>query len=665
MTPLLCGLALLLAGGVLSLLVSARPAWATAAGLCGALAGCGLALVSVVAVLAGRSVEPVAWNWHVPYGSLSLGLDPLSAWFALVIALVPLAAALYGAEYLWAYRGQKWLGPPWFFYNLLVASMLVVVLAQNGVLFLVAWELMALAGFFLVSLDDSRVEVRRAGRVFLIASHLGTAFLLAFFVLLARHAGSFDFARLAAAGPLPASTADWLLALALVGFGTKAGFVPLHVWLPEAHPAAPSHVSAVMSGAMIKTGIYGLLRSIGWLSEASPWWAWVLIGVGLVSGLLGAVFALVQPSLKRLLAYSSVENMGVIALGIGIGWLGVTRDAPLVAVAGFSSALLHVLNHGLFKGLLFLGAGSVLHACGHVRIDRLGGLLRRMPWTGTTFLVGVAAISALPPLAGFFGEFLIFVGALRIAVTSSSAAALPALLVLAGLALVGGVTLAAFSKAGGLTFLGEPRSSEAAAAHEGGWPMRAALVALAAGCLLAALAAPGLLLRLEGVLVELLKLPAEQIHQEVVWASGLLGTVLRACWLLMSAMGLLLAVRAWLLAGRSVERGPTWDCGYAQPTARMQYSGLSYVQPLVRLLRPLVPLDERLIRPTGLFPQAARLSTRVDDPVLERGYVLLFRGLLATLARTRWLQRGHVQLYVLYIALTLLTLLIWYLGSAR
>jgi formate hydrogenlyase subunit 3/multisubunit Na+/H+ antiporter MnhD subunit len=282
------------------------------------------------------------------------------------------------------------------FFNLLLASMLLVVTARNGVLFLVSWEIMSLSSFFLVMFEDEKPGVREAGWTYLVTTHLGTALLLAMFVLLGRNSGSLDFDALSA----PEAIAGVVFLLGLIGFGTKAGLMPLHVWLPEAHPVAPSYVSAVMSGVMIKMGIYGLLRTLTWLGEPPAWWGWTLLVLGVVSGVLGVLYALAQHDLKRLLAYHSVENIGIIAMALGVGLLGVHYRIPAMAALGFTGGLLHVVNHALFKSLLFLGAGSVLHATGVGDLDRLGGLLKRMPITGTTFLIGAAAICGLPPLNG-------------------------------------------------------------------------------------------------------------------------------------------------------------------------------------------------------------------------------------------------------------------------
>ena len=445
-------------------------------------------LQSLGVLVSGQS-QSLRLAWPLPLGSANMEIDPLSAVFAAAIALVTMLAAVYGSEYLQTHAGRKNLGVSWFFFNLLTASMLLVVVARNGVLFLMSWELMSLASFFLVTLEDEKESVRRAGWIYLVAMHLGTAFLLALFLLLGKNAGSLDFERLSAA----AAPSGVLFLLAVIGFGTKAGFIPMHVWLPEAHPAAPSHVSAVMSGVMIKTGIYGLLRMLTLLGPPPAWWGWTLVAIGVVSGVLGVLYALSQHDLKRLLAYHSVENIGIIALGLGVGVLGISYGNPAMAALGFTGGLLHVVNHAVFKSLLFLGAGSVLHATGTGELDRLGGLLKRMPVTGATFLIGAAAISGLPPLNGFVSEFLIYLGA--VAGLGGQAGAAPAwplmsVLVVGGLALIGGLAAACFTKAFGIVFLGEPRSDEAAHAHEAGAAMRWPMVVLAGLCVLIGLAAP-------------------------------------------------------------------------------------------------------------------------------------------------------------------------------
>ncbi len=638
-------------------------------------------------------------------GSFSIGLDGLSAFFLLPILVLSALAAVYGGAYLQAHhhkggghdvshatrdgsaffhpgesedgereQGQgarersenrgpatgnliRKPGASWFFYNLLVASMIMVIMARNGVLFLIAWEVMAIASYFLVMYEDESALVRKAGSTYLIATHCGTAFLLALFILLGRQSGSLDFSTFEASG-----LSGVAFLMALVGFGTKAGLVPLHVWLPEAHPAAPSHVSAVMSGVMIKTGIYGLIRTLTFLGPPPPWWGWTLIGIGAISGILGVLFALAQHDLKRLLAYHSVENIGIITLGLGLGLLGVSYDQPLIAVLGFAGGLLHVVNHALFKGLLFLGAGAVAHAAQTREIDRLGGLLRRMPWTGAAFLIGSVAICGLPPLNGFVSEFLIYVGAFEATSSLMGPTAVSGMLIVGALALIGGLATACFTKAFGIVFLGEPRTDDAARAVEVTAGMRIPLMVLAACCAAIGLLAPlafTITTRSFPSLANLLPYDAPVlIHQ----AAGMMRVVVLCLSSFLLLLSMLFIIRHKLLSGRSVEKTVTWDCGYAAPTSRMQYTASSYAQPLTQLFHFILRTHRDFSPPQGFFPESAALSTHTQDAFEEEVYRPLFQGVGRLLSRLRWLQSGRIQLYVLYIALTLLILLMWKLG---
>jgi len=650
------------AAGLVSLAVGRSPKVACLTGAAGVLLGGGVVLFQSLRVLISGVPERLRLEWAVPFGSANMEMDALSAVFALVIALVTMLAAVYGCGYLQADAGRKNLGVSWFFFNLLAASMLTVVLARNGVLFLVSWELMSLSSFFLVTRDDDKESVRRAGWIYLVAMHLGTAFLMALFLLLGKNAGSLDFDQFSTA----AAPSGVLFVLAVIGFGTKAGFMPMHVWLPEAHPAAPSHVSAVMSGVMIKTGIYGLLRMLTILGPPPAWWGWTFLAIGTVSGILGVLYALSQHDLKRLLAYSSVENIGIIAMGLGVGCLGISHGNPAMAALGLTGCLLHVVNHSVFKSLLFLGAGSVLHAAGTGELDRLGGLSKHMPVTSATFLVGAAAISGLPPLNGFLGEFLIYLGAvggLGSQPQDTPAWPLMCVLVVGGLALIGGLAAACFTSAFGIAFLGEPRTDEAARAHEAGATMRWPMIVLAGLCVLIGLTAPLWLSVLEPAVAAIipnhLREAATASTSQAV--APLTGVVLGSG-ILLGLVGLLVYVRRKLLAGRCVERSVTWGCGYAAPTPRMQYTASSFTRPLTFLFRLFLRPRDEIHPPRGLFPTDARLHTAAPDLFRRRVYEPAFLGMAWMASRLRWLQQGRIQVYVLYIALTILALLIWKLG---
>jgi formate hydrogenlyase subunit 3/multisubunit Na+/H+ antiporter MnhD subunit len=658
-TLLLLAMVVLLLGAVASLLFcrSSRNDVSVVAATSVAVAAV-LSVIPAVQVLAGGEALQFRCPWPVPYGEFFIQLDALSAWFLVPTLLLSALCAIYGVGYLRSQSEKRSLGPVWFFYCLLVMGMTLVLLARNAVLFLSAWELMAVSSFFLVTFEHERESVRSAGWIYLVATHLGTGFLLVFFILMGRDTGSMDFTVWAAQKIHAPELAGILFLLAVVGFGTKAGFMPFHVWLPEAHPAAPSHVSALMSGVMIKTGIYGLVRALTFLGTPPLWWGWLLIGIGLTSGVLGVLFALVQHDLKRLLAYHSVENIGIIALGLGVGLLGVSADLPALIVLGFGGALLHVLNHALFKGLLFLGAGAVWHGAGTLEIERLGGLLKRMPWTAATFLIGAVAICGLPPLNGFVSEFLIILGAFKGGISGGGEIAVPLLSLIAGLALIGGLAAACFTKVFGIVFLGEPRSEHLSRAHEADWMMRLPMLALAAGCGFIGLLAPVMVGCLQPVLENMLVQP-EAVRENLASAnSSLLFAVIGSLVFLLLLL-LLMVLRRALLAGRKVEKSMTWDCGYARPTARIQYTASSFVQPFTTLFKWLLGTHRQLQRPEGFFPTKASLTTETPDLTHEELYRPGFLKINWGIAKLRWMQQGHIQLYVLYIAVTLIVLLAW------
>jgi formate hydrogenlyase subunit 3/multisubunit Na+/H+ antiporter MnhD subunit len=520
-----------------------------------------------------------------------------------------------------------------------------------------AWEVMALSSFFLVTFEDEKESTRHAGWIYLVASHVGTAFLLVLFVMLGRANGSLDFNRFSAS-----SGAGFLFVIALLGFGTKAGFVPLHVWLPEAHPAAPSHVSAVMSAVMIKTGIYGLLRIMLSLGAPQAWWGWLLCGIGLTSGVIGVVLALAQHDLKRLLAYHSVENIGIIALGLGVGTLGLCEGSPAVAIIGFAGALLHVLNHALFKGLLFLAAGNVLRSAHTREIDHLGGLLRRMPSTGLIFLIGAVAISGLPPLNGFISEFLIYLASFKGAVLFSGSTSVPMLATIAGLALIGGLAAACFTKAFGIVFLGHPRTANAGQACEVGFAMVLPGFVLATLCILIGLLGATVVNSMGPVVSEVTAISATVVGTSLAEAAHSVAFVSFTGGALLGLSALLALGRAIALAGRPVHADVTWDCGYAEPSPRMQYTASSFAQPLTDTFSLLLQTRRILVAPRGLFPTEASLVTETPDPYQEYIFQPFLRAIGRGFSLLRLVQQGQVQVYILYIAVTLLVLLLWQLA---
>lgn len=657
MTYLLSAMGVLLLGALMSLLFGANKKFSLLGAIAVVIASA-LGLPPTIQILFSGGAITFHFPWPVPFGEFFIELDRLSAWFLLPTLLLSALCAIYGVGYLRQQQDRRPLGPFWFFYNLLVLGMTLVLLARNAVLFISAWELMAVTSFFLVTFEHQRESVRNAGWIYLVATHFGTGFLLAFFILTAHETGSMNFDVWAAQGIHTQGLAGILFVLATVGFGTKAGIMPFHVWLPEAHPAAPSPVSALMSGVMIKTGVYGLLRALTFLGTPETWWGWLLLCAGITSGILGIVFALAQHDLKRLLAYSSVDNIGLITAGIGLGLLGVSYQQPLIAALGFAAALLHALNHSLFKGLLFLAAGSVLHSTGSLDANRLGGLLRKMPWTGGLFLLGAVAICGLPPLNGFISELILAGASLKAIISSPAEIALAGLLALIGIGLIGGLAAVTFAKAFGAIFLGEPRQ-KMETPHEAGAAMKIPMVILAIGCIAMAFGAaalPEFLLPLAGRLngIDLQTLPA--ISQTPALVLAIVSVCSLALVILFFAIALL---RRTLLSKRMVVMSETWSCGYLQPSPRIQYTASSFVQPVITLFRWLLGTKRQLQKPTGFFPANASLKTETSDLMHEELYRPGFLKLNWGISKMRWMQRGHVQLYVLYIAITLIVLLAW------
>ncbi len=636
------GLAVLLAGGFAAPTLgrrSTRTADRVFALL--SVAGCAMLGIAALHVLAGGDAWEVRATAATPGGAWVFGLDALSAVFVLAIAVVGAAAAVYGVGYLAGEHPQGRASRTHAVVAWLVAALTLVVTARAAVPFLVAWELMAIASFLLIVVEHERADVRRAGLVYLVATHAATLALIGMFAAWGAGAPDLTFAALASA---PAAGRGTILLLALFAFGTKAGIVPLHFWLPGAHAAAPSHASALLSGLLIKTGVYGLLRVLALLGGAPAWYGWALLGLGVVSGVLGVVWALAQHDVKRLLAYHSVENIGIIVIGTGVGVLGTAYGRPMVAAFGYAGALLHVVNHAFFKALLFLGAGAVARAALTRSLDVLGGLARRMPVTAATFLLGSVAIVGLPPLNGFVSEWLVARSLVEAGLGDGPMRI--AILALAGLGLIGGLALACFAKVNGAAFLGHPRGSGAAEAREAGPLMLGPMVALALACI-------GI-----GLLPVFALPPAFDAAAGITGAAGIAagpgsGAVLTS--LTVAALLLVLAVAAaWvlrvrLMRGRGRVVPHTWGCGYPSPTPRMQTTASSFAGPVLQPFGAAAGLHG------GWEGPAYR--THPADPALDDILVPAWTRLQGAASRLRALQLGRLHVYLLYALATVVALL--------
>jgi hydrogenase-4 component B len=642
------GVVLCMASGLPSLVTRRASAATTVLIVAGGVTGLIGAVLGLIGGTAGLSLP-----WHIPGGAFAIRVDALSAFFAAPVFLLAGAGGLYADRYWPAARMRA--GYVRAFFGLMTGALALVMCAANTILFLAAWEIVAVSSFFLIATEHELAESRSAAWIYVAASHVATLALFAIVVLLHGVTHSWAFVPLAAGtGALPAGHA--LLCLAFIAFGIKAGLMPFHIWLPGAHAAAPSHVSAVMSGVGIKMGVYGLVRLLSLFDAVPSAFGTTLLLAGIASSILGVAFAIAQHDLKRLLAYHSIENIGIIVTGLGIGALAQTHGQPLLAVLGYAGALLHVWNHGLFKGLLFLSAGAAIHSTHTREIDRMGGLARRMPWTAAAFLIGAVAITGLPPLNGFVSEWLLYVaGFTSITRSPHGGPSLLLILVVPALALTGALALACFVKAFGTVFLGVPRSTAAADAREVPATMRAAMAPLILGC-----AAIGLVPALFGPLLGRAVHAAAPRLPMAATLTALLQPIQTSA--LIIAGIAVAAVLSLLALTRRAPTALTWDCGYAAPTARMQYTASSTARGVVGLfgwaMRPVIHAP----RPFTLFPFAAAFESHVPDTVLDRALLPALRGARWVLGFARYFQHGRMQLYLLYLGVTLVALLAW---SAR
>jgi len=596
------------------------------------------------------SVSSAAFPWPAAGNSL-IGMDALSAFFLVPILVVEALGAVYGLAYWNAGQHPQTARKLQFFWGTMGAGMVLLVIARHAMAFLLGWEIMALSAFFLVSTEDDKAESRRAGLVYIFATHIGTLALFCLFAYWRLVTGSFALDAIPP-GSATGTQLGVLFLLALLGFGLKAGIMPLHFWLPGAHANAPSHVSAVLSGVLLKTGVYGILRICLLLPEPPLAWGVLVLALGAASSVLGVLFALGQHDLKRLLAYHSVENIGIIFMGMGLAFMGRATGNAGWIVLGMAGCLLHVWNHSFFKSLLFMGAGSVLHATGTRNIDSLGGLAKKMPWTSVLFLVGAVAICGLPPLNGFISESFVYLGLIGAlgAGGIASAVALAAPL----LAMTGALAVACFVKAFGSVFLGSARTGIADSAHEASVSMLAPMTVLAGFCIFIGLFPASVAPVLDRV-------TAAVVPMSVLGTLPSLGTFLPLGTfgtLALVLVGGISAVSALVfLLMRRIRTVVTWDCGYARPTSSMQYTASSFAQSIVAMFAWILhPLEHRT-RVLGAFPGRASMSSHIDDAVLDG---LLIPGARKAELRTEWFhrfQQGLTQNYILYVLVALALLL--------
>ncbi len=645
----------------------------TAGFSCAAIASL-LAAAAGVWTVADNGVFQLIVPLGLPDLPFHLRLDALSGFFLVVVGLLSTFVSIYSIGYISAFLGHRPITSLVVFYALFLGGMLLVVLADDALFFLIAWELMAAASYYLVLFEDEQVENRRAAFLYLVVAHVGAiAILLSFGIMAGLATGfsgfqsyTFDAMR---ETELPAGLATAAFLLAFFGFSAKAGVMPLHVWLPEAHPVAPSNVSALMSGVMLKTAIYGMVRVIFDLIGNFPWWWGALVLVfGLVSAVLGVLSALMQHELKRLLAYHSVENIGIILIGLGLAMIFLSFDMTLLAALALIAGLYHTLNHAMFKGLLFMGAGAVLHATHEKNMEEMGGLIHFMPWTAVFFLVGCVSISALPPFNGFVSEWLTYQAFLLSPGLPSPLLNMLIPLGAALLALTSALAAACFVKAFGVTFLGSRRGQHHGVVHEARWSMRIGMALAAITCFLLGVF-PAYLINLMDPIADYLVGGAISSsaagfgwmwltpisHERASYSAPLVFAGILA---VVATTYLLLHIRSG-----AIRRAPLWDCGFEKITSRMQYTATSFAMPLRRIFGFLFSIKEhvRLLPETAhrAFPERVLYHLRVRDRFWIWIYQPIGDASFWISRRIGRMQHGRIQVYLIYSFVTIIVLLIF------
>jgi hydrogenase-4 component B len=667
MTPLVCLLVsvlLYVAGAFASLLLAGNERLAIrAAGLTGAVGALFGLAAALPPLLAGRTFD-FAIAGPFAFARFSVHLDLLAALMVFVISLLVLAASVYSLSYVREYEGRgAWaMG---FFMNMFIAAMVALVAVDNAFYFLIFFEMMSLASYFLVISEQSD-EAVKAGFLYFLIAHAGSVLIMLAFFLLYQQSGSLDFASFRHLHPgTPLASAVFLLAF--FGFGAKAGMVPLHGWLPRAHPAAPSHASALMSGVMVKIGIFGIIRvGVDILGASTTWWGLLVLAIGGISAVLGVLYALAEHDIKRLLAYHSVENIGIILMGVGAGMVGMATHQPLLAVLGLLAGLYHLLNHAVFKGLLFLGAGSVVFRLHSKDMEKMGGLGRRMPLTALTFLIGAMAISALPPLNGFVSEWFTYQSLFNMSLHGSFLIRLAGPVVVVMLAITGALAVMCFVKVYGVSFSGAPRSPHAEAAREAPPAMVAGMILLAVVCIALGLGAALVAPVIAQIASQLAGVGAIDVaSQSLIFPGTAAQTALSTPLVAILLLGglLLTFVLGGLYRDQRQKRrhgGDAWACGYAHD-ARMVVSAGNFAKPLREMFAPLYRLRQQLdpsplLRRSlsGLTGAASWVEPRFDDNIVAP----LLRAIHWLGRQVQRLQHGDFRIYCLYIVAALVILIV-------
>ncbi len=612
-----------------------------------------------ITALGGNNIEFIINGGYI-LGNIPLRIDSLSGWMILIINITMLTGVLYGRKYIEHYKTIR--ANIKLHLSLIVIfhiSMVLVCVVQNFLAFLVVWEIMAVSSFLLVIFEYWKKETIKAGMNYLIQSHIGILFLTIAFIWVISITGSYDFKSIETfSTQVSPAFGITLFVLLMIGFGFKAGLVPFHTWLPYAHPAAPSHISGMMSGVIIKMGIFGILRSLLLIKGNYLIIGEIILTVSVVSGLYGVILAIVQHNLKKLLAYHSIENIGIIGIGIGIGTIGLGLNNTFLAIAGFAGGLLHILNHSLFKSLLFYGAGSIYQETGTLNIEKLGGLIKSMPQTAAMFLIASLSICGLPPFNGFVSEFLIYSGLFAGLKTGSFALSLFLILVIIGLVLIGGLALLCFTKAFGIIFLGSARSEYPRKPKE----VQTAML-IPQYIITSIILAIGLFPQLFMMLVlnpVSLFVPAIKTSGASIYFSqiSILSNIGIAGAIIIALSAGIYFIKLKVQKNKVIETSPTWGCGYTAPTSRMQYTASSFVKTYSSLVKPILITKKKEAKTTNIFLVETEHSSGTYDKI---EHYLIDRNIKAFkkfLYKFDFLQNGRIPSYVLYGLLFILLIIL-------
>ena len=614
-------------------------------------------IIPAIAVLSGS--EALTTPLHTYFGDYALRLDALSAWFIIIINIVSLAGSFYGQEYLGHYADRvSDLRVHFVLLPIFHASMIYVTLLNDLFFFIVTWEIMSLSSFVLILFERKKEGTLKAAINYFIQMHLSVVFLLTATFYLFFLTGGTSFTDLAAL-PEQAGGQHALIIFLLffIGFGIKAGFIPFHTWLPHAHPAAPSHLSGIMSGVIIKVGIYGILRVVIQSPADMVTIGWIIMIFAVCSGLYGVMLAIIQHNLKKLLAYHSIENIGIIGIGIGMGALGIGYENTMLTFMGFAGALLHTLNHSLFKSLLFFSAGNVYQGAGTVNIEHLGGLGKKMPFTAAFFLIGAIAICGLPPLNGFISEFIIFSGLFRAIHLFGLSESFSFVIVIASLALIGGLAILCFTKAFGIVFQGSPRYPLEKEPTEGGWVKKAPMILISLLIVLIGFF-PSLIMKLMGKPLALM-VPAGDLQTISLGLTETMTGISIVSGIFIGIIGLVFLLRKLAQRKVSIESAETWGCGYVAPNPRMQYTANSFARTFRKLFEPLVLIKKNKVNIDRVFPQQAySYESHSHDRIEDRLITGPLEKMLKFLGRFRIFQNGQTQSYLMYAFLFIIIVLI-------